>query len=64
MFDRLIPEVVHITACATDTMLVDGDRAAGLNRLTGRLHATGASSPAGWRTSCGFATARSANTAR
>jgi ketosteroid isomerase-like protein len=41
VFECLIPAVVHITTCVTDSMLVDGDRAAGLNRLTGRLRATG-----------------------
>jgi ketosteroid isomerase-like protein len=41
VFERLIPEVLQITSCVTDTMVVDGDRAAGLNRLTGRMNATG-----------------------
>jgi ketosteroid isomerase-like protein len=41
VFERLIPAVVDVTSCITDFLLVDGDRAAGLNRLTGRLHATG-----------------------
>ncbi|HXW25843.1 MAG TPA: nuclear transport factor 2 family protein [Xanthobacteraceae bacterium] len=41
VFEHLIPAVVAITSCVTDTLLVDGDRAAGLNRLTGRMHATG-----------------------
>jgi len=41
VFERLIPAVVEITSYVTDILLVDGDRAGGLNRLTGRLHATG-----------------------
>jgi ketosteroid isomerase-like protein len=41
VFERLIPAVVAVTSYVTDILLVDGDRAAGLNRLTGRLHATG-----------------------
>jgi ketosteroid isomerase-like protein len=41
VFERLIPAVVDVTSYVTDILLVDGDRAAGLNRLTGRLHATG-----------------------
>jgi ketosteroid isomerase-like protein len=41
VFERLIPGVVDVTSYVTDILLVDGDRAAGLNRLTGRLHATG-----------------------
>jgi ketosteroid isomerase-like protein len=41
VFERLIPAVVDVTACVTDVLLVDGDRAAGLNRITARLHATG-----------------------
>lgn len=41
VFEHLIPAVVDVTSCVTETLLVDGDRAAGLNRLTGRLHATG-----------------------
>jgi ketosteroid isomerase-like protein len=41
VFERLIPAVVEITSCVTETLLVDGDRAAGLNRLTGKLRATG-----------------------
>lgn len=41
VFQRLIPEVVDVTSYITDILVVDGDRAAGLNRLTGRLHATG-----------------------
>ncbi len=41
VFERLIPAVVDVTSCITDILVVDGDRAAGLNRLTGRLHATG-----------------------
>ena len=41
VFERLIPAVVDVTSYLTDILLVDGDRAAGLNRLTGRLHATG-----------------------
>jgi ketosteroid isomerase-like protein len=41
VFERLIPSVVEITSCVTEIMLVDGDHAAGLNRLTGKLHATG-----------------------
>jgi ketosteroid isomerase-like protein len=40
VFERLLPAVVDVTAYVTDILLVDGDRAAGLNRLTGRLHAT------------------------
>jgi ketosteroid isomerase-like protein len=41
VFERMIPAVVDVTAYVTDILLVEGDRAAGLNRLTGRLHATG-----------------------
>ena len=41
VFERLIPAVVEVTSYVTDILLVDGERAAGLNRLTGRLHATG-----------------------
>ena len=41
VFERLIPAVVDVTSYVTDILLVDGGRAAGLNRLTGRLHATG-----------------------
>jgi|GEM_PF-429563 len=41
VFERRIPAVVDVTSYVTDLLLVDGDRAAGLNRLTGRLHATG-----------------------
>jgi ketosteroid isomerase-like protein len=41
VFARLIPAVVDVTSYDTEILLVDGDRAAGLNRLTGRLHATG-----------------------
>jgi ketosteroid isomerase-like protein len=41
VFERLIPAVVDVTSYVTDILLVDGDRAAGLNRLTGQLHATG-----------------------
>ena len=41
VFQRLLPAVVDVTSYVTDILLVDGDRAAGLNRLTGRLHATG-----------------------
>jgi ketosteroid isomerase-like protein len=41
VFERLIPAVVHVTSYVTDILLVDGERAAGLNRLTGRLQATG-----------------------
>jgi ketosteroid isomerase-like protein len=41
VFERMIPEVVDVTSYVTDILVVDGDRAAGLNRLTGRLHATG-----------------------
>jgi ketosteroid isomerase-like protein len=41
VFERLIPAVVDVTSYVTDILLVDGERAAGLNRLTGRLHATG-----------------------
>jgi ketosteroid isomerase-like protein len=41
VFERLIPSVVDVTSYVTDLLLVDGDRAAGLNRLTGRLQATG-----------------------
>lgn len=41
VFERLIPMVVDVTTYVTDILLVDGDRAAGLNRLAGRLHATG-----------------------
>ena len=41
VFERLIPAVVEVTSYVTDILLVDGDQAAGLNRLTGRLHATG-----------------------
>ena len=41
VFERLIPAVVDVTSYVTDILLVDGDRAAGLNRLTARLHATG-----------------------
>jgi len=41
VFERLIPAVVDVTSYVTDILLVDGDRAAGLNRLTGRWHATG-----------------------
>jgi ketosteroid isomerase-like protein len=41
VFERLIPAVVDVTSYVTDLLLVDGDHAAGLNRLTGRLHATG-----------------------
>src|SRR5215471_19278253 len=41
VFERLIPAVVDVTSYVTDILLVDGDRAAGLNRLTGRLQATG-----------------------
>ena len=41
VFERLIPAVVDVTSYVTDILVVDGDRAAGLNRLTGRLHATG-----------------------
>jgi ketosteroid isomerase-like protein len=39
VFERLLPAVVDVTSYVTDILLVDGDRAAGLNRLTGRLHA-------------------------
>ena len=41
VFERLIPAVLDVTSYVTEILLVDGDRAAGLNRLTGRLHATG-----------------------
>ena len=41
VFERLIPAVVEVTSYSTDILLVDGERAAGLNRLTGRLQATG-----------------------
>jgi len=41
VFERRIPAVVDVTSYVTDLMLVDGDRAASLNRITGRLHATG-----------------------
>ena len=41
VFGDLIPAVVDVTSCVTEVLVVDGDRAAGLNRLTGRLHATG-----------------------
>lgn len=41
VFERRIPAVVDVTSYVTDLLLVDGDRAAGLNRITGRLHATG-----------------------
>ena len=41
VFKRLLPAVVDVTSYVTDILVVDGDRAAGLNRLTGRLHATG-----------------------
>jgi len=41
VFERLIPAIVDVTSYVTDILLVDGDRAAGLNRLTGRWHATG-----------------------
>jgi ketosteroid isomerase-like protein len=41
VFQRLIPAVADVTSYVTDILLVDGDRAAGLNRMTARLHATG-----------------------
>jgi ketosteroid isomerase-like protein len=41
VFERLIPAVLDVTSHVTDILLVDGDHAAGLNRITGRWHATG-----------------------
>ena len=41
MVGRLVPEVFEITGFAADTMLIDDDRAASLNRLTGRRAADG-----------------------
>jgi ketosteroid isomerase-like protein len=41
VFERLIPGVVDVTSYATEILLVDGDRAAGLNQRPGLLHATG-----------------------
>ncbi len=41
VFERLIPAVVDVTSYVTDILVVDGERAAGLNRFTCRLHATG-----------------------
>ena len=41
VFERLIPAVADVTSYVTDILVVDGDSAAGLNRLTARLHATG-----------------------
>lgn len=36
MIDRLVPELFHITSFVPEALLVDGDRAATLNRLSGR----------------------------
>jgi ketosteroid isomerase-like protein len=41
VFERLIPAVMAVTSYVTDILLVDGDRAGGLNRMTGRMHASG-----------------------
>ena len=41
MVGRLVPEVFEITSFAADTVLIDDDRAASLNRLTGRRTADG-----------------------
>jgi ketosteroid isomerase-like protein len=36
MIGRLVPELFHITSFVPEALLVDGDRAATLNRLSGR----------------------------
>jgi ketosteroid isomerase-like protein len=36
MIGRLVPELFHVTSFMPETLLVDGDRAATLNRLSGR----------------------------
>jgi quinol monooxygenase YgiN len=41
VFEQLIPAVVDVTSCVTYILLVDGDRAAGLNRITGMPFAAG-----------------------
>jgi ketosteroid isomerase-like protein len=41
MVDRLVPEVFEITSFTPEAVLIDGDRAATLNRLSGRRPADG-----------------------
>src|ERR687888_2217457 len=35
LFERVVPEVLKVTGFVTEILLVDGDRAASFNRLTG-----------------------------
>src|SRR5437899_8494441 len=41
LFQRVVPAVLTVTAVAPEILLVDGDRAASLSRITGTLRASG-----------------------
>src|SRR5919198_60288 len=41
LFQRVVPEVLHITKFQTEILLVDGDRAASFSRITGIQRETG-----------------------
>jgi ketosteroid isomerase-like protein len=41
VFERLLPAVLNVTSYVTEMLVVEGDHAAGLNRITGQWRATG-----------------------